>query len=226
MQDSDATRAPQAIDAIRARVGHGGDGLTIRVTGPAAFLVDTLKSFSSIDGLILGITVSLVLVLLLLIYRSPLLPLLPLASVGTAYMIVAAILYLLATHAGLTVDGQSASVLPVLMFGAGTDYALLLVARYREELHVTADRHAAMANTLRKAGPALLSSGSTVLAAMLTLLLATLRSTHNLGPILAIGIAFTLLAGLTLFPALLQIVGPAAFWPATPKAGGAAVPAH
>ncbi|HVC83287.1 MAG TPA: MMPL family transporter [Chloroflexota bacterium] len=226
MQDSDATKAQQAIDSIRARVGHGGDGLTIRVTGPAAFLVDTLKSFSSIDGLILGITVSLVLVLLLLIYRSPILPLLPLACVGAAYMIVAAILYLLATHAGLTVDGQSASVLPVLMFGAGTDYALLLVARYREELHVTADRHAAMADTLRKAGPALLSSGSTVLAAMLTLLLATLRSTHNLGPILAIGIAFTLLAGLTLFPALLQIAGPVAFWPATPKAGGMAVPAH
>jgi RND superfamily putative drug exporter len=196
--------------------GEQGPAPDTAVTGPAGILVDAISSFSSIDGMVLLATVCLVLVLLLLIYRSPIIALVPLITVFAAFAIAGGIVYLLAEHAGLTVDSQAGGILPVLMFGAGTDYALLMVARYREELHRHEDRHRAMAETLRRTSPAILSSGVTVVSAMLVLLLATLRSTHNMGPVLAIGVALALLAGLTLLPALLQIVGRRAFWPLIP----------
>jgi RND superfamily putative drug exporter len=197
--------------------GERGSAPETAVTGPAGILVDAISSFGSIDGMVLLATVCLVLVLLLLIYRSPIIALVPLITVFAAFSIAGGIVYLLAEHAGLAVNSQAGGILPVLMFGAGTDYALLLVARYREELHRHEDRHQAMAETLRHTSPAILSSGVTVVSAMLVLLLATLRSTHNMGPVLAIGVALALLAGLTLLPALLQIVGRGAFWPRIPR---------
>ena len=221
---SDALEIQRTVDNIRQYIGTGANGLDIRVTGPAGILVDAVKVFSSISGVVLAATLVLVLVLLLLIYRSPIIALIPLFTVGAAYSVAAAILYFLATDAGLTVNGQSGGILPVLMFGAGTDYALLLIARYREELCRHDDRHEAMAAALRGVSSAILSSGVTVVAAMLVLLLATLRSTQNLGPVLAIGVGSALLAGLTLLPAILQLVGRRAFWPFVPKA--ADVPSH
>jgi RND superfamily putative drug exporter len=206
-----------AVDSMRQHLGLGAAGLDIRVTGPAGLLDDIMGLVSSIDGLILGATLLLVLVLLLLIYRSPLLALLPIVTVALAYTVAGGLVYLLAKNAGLTLNGEAGFLLPVLMFGAGTDYSLLLINRYREELHRNADKHAAMAETLRTESPAVLSSGSTVLLAMLVLLLASLRSTHNFGPVLAIGIGAALLAGLTLLPALLQVVGRPAFWPMIPR---------
>jgi RND superfamily putative drug exporter len=129
------------------------------------------------------------------------------------------VIYLLAKHAGLTVNAQSAGILTVLVFGAGTDYALLLVARYREELRRHSDRHEAMANALFRAGPAILASAATVVAGMLCLLVAQLNSTKGLGPVSALGIAVGLLAMLTLLPALLVICGRWVFWPVRPRFG-------
>src|SRR5206468_8983690 len=151
--------------------------------------------------------------------RSPTLWLLPVISAGVALAVSQALIYLLATHAGLTVNAQSAGILSVLVFGAGTDYALLLTARYREELRRHADRHQAMATALRRAAPAIVASGFTVILSLLCLLVAELASTKSLGPVMAIGVAVGLLAMLTLLPALLVIFGRWIFWPRRPTLG-------
>ena len=158
----------------------------------------------------------LVLVLLLLVYRAPLVALIPLIVVGIAYSIAAGIVYGLIETTGFDVNGQTTGILIVLMFGAGTDYCLLITSRFREELRTTEDKHVAMARATARTAPAILSAGGTVFAAMLVLLLADLKSTQNLGPTLAIGIAVTVLAGLTLLPALLAIFGRNSFWPRVP----------
>jgi RND superfamily putative drug exporter len=132
-----------------------------------------------------------------------------------------AVVYLLATKADLTVNAQSAGILTVLVFGAGTDYALLLVARYREELRRHQDKHEAMAFALHRSGPAIIASGSTVVAGMLCLLLASMNSTRGLGPVAAVGVVVALLAMLTLLPALLVICGRWVFWPLRPTYGSA-----
>jgi len=160
-----------------------------------------------------------VIVLLLFTYRSPVLWLLPVISAGTALIAAQALIYLLAAHAGLTVNAQSAGILDVLVFGAGTDYALLLTARYREELRRHEDRHEAMAVALRRAGPAVLASGGTVIVSLLALVIAELNSTKGMGPVLAIGVAVALLAMMTLLPALLVITGRWVFWPVRPAFG-------
>ncbi len=160
-----------------------------------------------------------VIVMLLLTYRSPTLILVPLLGVVAALFTAQALIYLLAEHAGLTVNGQSAGILTVLVFGAGTDYALLLVARYREELRRHEDRHEAMALALHRAGPAVIASGATVVLGMLVLLAAEMNSTSGLGPVAAIGVAVALLAMMTLFPALLVIFGRWIFWPVIPHNG-------
>ncbi len=162
----------------------------------------------------------MVIVLLLLTYRSPILWLLPILSAGVALTVAEAVIYVLTQH-GLTVNGQSGGILVVLVLGAGTDYALLLVARYREELRRHADRHEAMAEALRRAGPAILASGATVIVSMLCLLVAESADISGLGPVAAIGIAVGLLAMITLLPALLVICGRWVFWPVRPRYGSA-----
>jgi putative drug exporter of the RND superfamily len=163
----------------------------------------------------------IVVVILLVTYRSPVLWLLPLSCVFVALTAAQAVIYLLARNGGLTVNGQSAFILTVLVFGAGTDYALLLTARYREELRRHADRHQAMAVALGRAAPAIIASGATVILSLLCLLVAELASTRSLGPVMAIGVAVGLLAMLTLLPALLVIFGRWVFWPRRPTLGSA-----
>ena len=163
----------------------------------------------------------MVVVLLLLTYRSPVLWLLPLLSAGVALAASEGVVYLLARHAGLTVNAQSAGILVVLVMGAGTDYALLIVARYREELRRHRDRHEAMAYALHRAGPAILASAATVAVGMLCLLAAEMNSTRGLGPVCAAGVVIALLAMVTLLPALLVICGRWVFWPAKPHFGTA-----
>ena len=147
--------------------------------------------------------------------------LLPVISSGVALITAEAVIYLLAVHAGLVVNAQSAGILQVLVFGASTDYALLIVARYREELRRHDRRHEAMAEALRRAGPAIIASGSAVIVALLTLFAAELNSTKSLGPVLAIGVAVGMLAMLTLLPALLVIFPRGVFWPYRPGYGSA-----
>jgi putative drug exporter of the RND superfamily len=193
-------------------VGDGGGGLEVFVTGDLGLWADFEEVFGEVDTRLLLATVVLVLVLLGAIYRAPLIAIIPIVVVGLAYQVATAFIYLYA-DAGNTVNSNSTGILIVLMFGVGTDYCLLLVSRYREELHRVEDKHAAMARALRRAGPALLASGCTVIAAMLVLLLADTGSTKSLGPVSAIGVASVLLAGLTLLPALLTMVGRRGFWP-------------
>ncbi|MEU1332204.1 MMPL family transporter [Streptomyces sp. NPDC005865] len=212
-------RIGPAVDAVRERVGEGGGGLAVHVTGPGGTAADSAEAFEGIDSTLLLSAAGIVVVILLFTYRSPTLLLAPLLAVITALLTAQALVYLLATHADLTVNGQSAGILTVLVFGAGTDYALLLVARYREELRRHEDRHEAMARALHRAGPAVLASGATVVLSMLVLLAAEMNSTRGLGPVAAIGVAVGLVAMLTLFPALLVIFGRWFFWPLVPHAG-------
>jgi len=213
--------AGTAADAMRGVAQANGQGLSVHITGPLGTAADSAKSFKGIDSTLLFATLGVVILLLLITYRSPVLWLLPVISAGVALTSAEALIYLLAVHAGLTVNAQSAGILDVLVFGAGTDYALLLTARYREELRRHEDRHEAMAVALRRAGPAVIASGGTVIVSLLALVIAQLNSTKGLGPVLAIGVAVALLAMMTLLPALLVIFGRWVFWPARPGYGSA-----
>jgi putative drug exporter of the RND superfamily len=187
---------------------HERPGLRSYVTGPGGIAADLEAIAADAGRTLLFATLGLVLILLLLVYRAPILALLPLLVVGLAYLVAIGIAYLLIEAGWIVVNAEGTMLLLVLVFGAGTDYSLLLVHRYREEQDLGA--------AVRETRPALLASGGTVIAAMLVLLVADLESTHWLGPVLAIGIAVMLLAAFTLLPALLAILGDRAFWPAGP----------
>ena len=211
--------ATKAAGSIRAITASDANGLTSHITGPLGNAADNSKIFKGIDSTLLYSTLAVVIVILLITYRSPVLWLLPVISSGVALITAEAVIYLLAAHAGLTVNAQSAGILYVLVFGASTDYALLIVARYREELRRHDRRHPAMAEALRRAGPAIIASACTVILALLTLFAAELNSTKSLGPVLAIGVAVGMLAMITLLPALLVTFPRGVFWPYRPAYG-------
>lgn len=212
---------PAVRDDIEAVTRSDADGLTSYVTGPAGVSADFAGAFEGIDSTLLYAALSVVVVILLLSYRSPILWILPVISALTALTLTQAVVYLLADNAGLTVNAQTQGILLVLVLGATTDYALLLVARFREELRRHADRHEAMAVAMHRAGPALIASASTVAVGMLCLAFADMNSTRDMGPVLAIGVVLGLCAMLTLLPALLVIVGRWIFWPVRPRYGSA-----
>lgn len=212
---SDFEKTPDWGKKTREIVGsgeRGGGALDVYVTGDLGFFADFEEVFADVDALLLLATVTLVLLLLGAIYRAPLIAVVPIVVVAFAYIVATGLITLYA-DAGASVNSNSTSILIVLMFGVGTDYCLLLVSRYREELHRVEDKNEAMERALLRAGPALLASGLTVIAAMLVLLLADAGSTKSLGPVSAIGVACALLAGLTLLPALLAAAGRKGFWP-------------
>jgi RND superfamily putative drug exporter len=210
-----------AVDAIRAVTGQGADGLNVHVAGPAGISAATNSAFADMDAKLLMATVAVVIVLLLITYRSPTLWLLPVIAAGIALTSSQSVIYLLSAPLDLTVNGQSVGILTILVFGAGTDYALLLISRYREELRRHEDRHDAMARALRQAAPAILASAATVIIGMMCLIFAQMSSTSGLGPVSAIGIVVGFAAMVTLLPALLVICGRWLFWPAKPKLGSA-----
>jgi len=212
-------KAADVVDSMDQTANAGANGMTVHITGPAGFAADSAKAFQGIDSTLLYGTIAVVVLILLITYRSPVLWILPVISAGIALTCAQAVIYLLAKHAGLIVNAQSAGILTVLVFGAGTDYALLLVARYREELRRHHDRHEAMAVALHRAGPAIIASGATVVVSMLCLLFAKTNSTKGLGPVAAIGILVGLAVMLTLLPALLVTVGRWVFWPVRPREG-------
>src|SRR6266568_1771333 len=211
--------ANKAVDAIHAITNSNANGLVSHITGPLGNAADSNNVFKGIAGTLLYSAVAVVILILLITYRSPVLWLLPVISSGVALIIAQAVIYLLAAHAGLTVNGLSAGILEVLVFGASTDYALLIVARYREELRRHDRRHPAMAEALRRAGPAIIASAATVVLALLTLSAAQLNSTSSLGPVLAIGVAVGMLVMITLLPALLVTFPRGVFWPYRPTYG-------
>ncbi len=199
----------------RDEISDPGGGLEVKITGGAGFSADAIEVFEGINGTLLLAAVSLVIFLLIVIYRSPMFFFIPLAAVIFAETLSRSIGYGV-SELGVTINGQSSSIMSVLVLGAGTDYALLLVARYREELHHTADKYKAMRTALESAGPAIFASALTVIAALLCLMIAKVNGTSGLGPIAAIGIACAALSMLTLLPALLTIFGRRAFWPFVP----------
>jgi RND superfamily putative drug exporter len=209
------------VDDMTEAAAGGPEGLGFSVTGPAGNASDSIKAFSG-SGALTAITALVVVAILLLTYRSPVLPLLPLLTAGGALVGSEAVIYLLAKHAGLVVNSQTSFILTVLVFGAATDYALLLISRYREELRRHEDRHEAMAEALRRSSPAIVASAATVAVSLMLLMFAVLKSTQGMGPACAIGIVVGLLAMTTLMPAVLVACGRWVFWPVKPKYGTAA----
>ncbi|WP_157472918.1 MMPL family transporter [Frankia sp. EAN1pec] len=216
--DEEAGATAEARDLLADRP----NGLNAYVTGPTALGADMDEIFDAVDSTLLLATAVVVAVLLILTYRSPLLWLVPLTAVGVAAIMAMGVVYALTQIFDFTVTSMSSALLIVLVFGAGTDYALLLVSRYREELHHYERPIDAMLAALRGAGPAILASAATVVAGLLCLLAADLNSTSGLGPVGAAGIGSALLVMLTLFPALLVVLGRRVFWPFVPRLGGEA----
>ncbi|MGX2997317.1 MMPL family transporter [Streptomyces sp. JNUCC 64] len=206
------------VDDVRD-TASGNGGLTVEVGGPAAFDVDANEVYESLGGPLLYTTVAVVAILLVIIYRSPFLLLIPLISAGSAELIARAGAYGLNQLFDTPVSGQSSGIMTILVFGVGTDYALLLVARYREELRRHLHAHDAMAAALRGCGPAVLASSGTVAAGLLCLLVADLNSSRGMGPLGTLGVLSALVAMLTLLPALLVLAGRRVFWPLIPAHG-------
>ena len=196
------------------------EGLVVYVTGPEGFQADLAGVFEGADFVLLGATVIIVIVLLLFTYRSPVLWIVPLAVVGTADGMAGQIGRNVAAFFGITADGSITGILSVLVFGAGTNYALLLIARYREELLAVEDRHEAMFKAVKGAGPAILASGGTVALALLTLSFAELGQNRALGIVCASGIVVAMIAALGVLPAAIVVFGRGLFWPFVPKLGG------
>ncbi|CAL9448294.1 MMPL family transporter [Streptomyces sp. enrichment culture] len=200
-------------------IARGGDGLGVEVGGSGALATDASEVYNSLDGPLLYTTAGVVALLLILIYRSPFLWLVPLVVAGLADYLSMGVAYGLNQAFGTSVSGQSSGIMTILVFGVGTDYALLLVSRYREELRRIERPYDAMLAALRGCGPAVLASSGTVAAGLLCLLAADLNSSRGMGPLGTVGVLCALAAMLTLLPALLVLLGRRVFWPLVPRYG-------
>lgn len=219
IEESVSLQAERA-EEIRTIAADGlPDGIEVWFTGAEGFLVDISAVFEGANFVLLGVTALVVAVLLIVTYRSPILWIVPLAVVGVADFIAGIAARLVADAAGITLDGSVTGILSVLVFGAGTNYALLLIARYRDELRLNQDRREAMAIALRGAGPAIIASGSTVALALATLLFGELSGNRSLGLAGAVGIVVAMAYALLVLPAALVVFGRWLFWPIVPRYG-------
>ncbi|MFI2425346.1 MMPL family transporter [Streptomyces sp. NPDC018955] len=216
---------PDVLDEVR-RAADGVSGATARIAGPAASQADLSDAFAGIDGLLLGVALAAVLLILLLVYRSVLLPFLIILGSVFALGLACAVVYALADRDVVRVDGQVQGILSILVIGAATDYALLLAARFREELAERGDRYAAALAAVRRSFGAVTASAATVALGLLALLASDLTNNRALGPVGAIGIVCAVLSTLTFLPAVLALLGRTAYWPARPKASDASVEGH
>ncbi|WP_436986109.1 MMPL family transporter [Streptomyces sp. enrichment culture] len=208
---------PAVLDAVREAAGRV-PGTTAQIAGPAASQADLSDAFAGIDGLLLGVALGAVLLILLLVYRSVLLPFLIILGSVFALGVACAVVYALAERDVVRVDGQVQGILSILVIGAATDYALLLAARFREELALRGDRSAAAVAAVRRSSGAITASAATVALGLLALLASDLTNNRALGPVGAIGIACAVLTTLTFLPAALALLGRTAYWPSRPKA--------
>jgi len=213
----DEPALPLIIDFIREEMKSSVAGVDSHVTGPGGIFADLFDAFGSIDTTLLRTTLIVVAIILILVYRSPILWIIPLFTAGSALGFATMIVYYLAKADIVDLNGQTQGILDVLVLGAATDYALLLISRYREELHHHKSRLESMRIALRGVVEPIVASGSTVIAGLMVLLLSDLSSNRGLGPVGSIGIASAMLAALTLLPALLVVVGRWVFWPRIPK---------
>jgi RND superfamily putative drug exporter len=216
---TDGEEIEATVGELREVLADPPEGLTALVGGQGGILGDFIEAFGAIDGLLLGVALLVVLVILLIVYRSPVLPLIVLTTSVLALGLAAAIVYLLADTDVLDLNGQSQGILFILAIGAATDYSLLLVARFREELRDTESRYDAMRIAWKRSLEPILASGVTVILGLLCLLLSDLTSLQGLGPVGAIGVVAAMLAVLTLLPAALLLLGRAAYWPFRPAYG-------
>jgi RND superfamily putative drug exporter len=215
---SDAQKLKADIDWVRQRVS-GTPSLEAHVGGPGGILADLMKVFDAINGMLLLATAGIVLFILVVVYRSPILPLVVLGVAGISLGISNGLVYLLAKNNVLTVSGQTQAILDVLVIGAGTDYALLLVSRFREELRRHQSRYDAIRTAWRASVEPIVASASTVILGLLCMLISDLKSNQGLGPVAALGIACALVCMLFLLPAILALFGRVAFWPFRPMYG-------
>ncbi|MCT1606709.1 MMPL family transporter [Nesterenkonia massiliensis] len=215
--DEDATEN-QALPALRELVSESFDDAewTAYVTGPAALSADLSDAFAGIDGILLIVAVVAVFIILIVVYRSALLPILVLLSSVGALCAAITVVFFMAQQGWIQLNGQVQGILSILVIGAATDYSLLLVARYREELARAEDRFAALRTAVRRSAPPILASGGTVAVALLCLLFSDLNSNRALGPVASTGIVFAMAATLTFLPAMLALTGRPAFWPKVP----------
>ena len=219
IEDRVSVQAERA-DEIRTIAADGlPDGIIVWFTGAEGFSVDIAAVFEGANFVLLSITALVVALLLIVTYRSPVLWIVPLAVVGVADFIAGIAARLVAESLDITLDGSVTGILSVLVFGAGTNYALLLIARYRDELRLHLDRREAMAIALRGAGPAIIASGSTVALALATLLFGELSGNRSLGLAGAVGIVVAMAYALLVLPAALVVFGRWIFWPIVPKYG-------
>jgi RND superfamily putative drug exporter len=204
------------VAALRAAVhaGEHADGLEVHVTGQAGVIADTVGAFDRLDTTLVAVALAVVALLLLLVYRSPGLLLVPLATSAIALSTAQAVVYLLARYAALTVNAQSNGILTVLVIGAGTDYALLVTARQRERLRAGDDPVVAARAAVRASAPAVIGSALTVVLALLCLVVARLNSDRGVGLVGAVGVAVAAAAATTFLPAALALGGRRLFWPA------------
>ena len=217
----DATaETAEVVGELRDQIAQTADGdLEAAVTGPAGFTTDLSAAFSGIDGLLLLVAFAAVFVILVAVYRSPLLPVIVLGTSLTALCASVLAVVALARADVLVLNGQTQGILFILVIGAATDYSLLYIARYREALHTHERKWDATWAALKGSWEPILASGGTVIAGLLMLLVSELTSNKTLGPVAAIGIVFALLSSLTLLPALMLWAGRTAFWPVRPKFG-------
>ncbi len=216
---SDGDALEKAVDDIRGVIDAAPEGLTALVGGPGGVLGDFIAAFGAIDGILLLVALAVVLLILLLVYRSPVLPFVVLFSAVLALGVASAAIYFLADNNILDLNGQSQGILFILAVGAATDYSLLLVARFREELRDTESKYDAMRKAWRAVLEPIGASGLTVILGLLCLLLSDLSSLQGLGPVGAIGVAGAMLAVLTLLPSILVLLGRKAYWPVHPDYG-------
>ena len=207
----------QVAELRTAMEDQAPEGLTTAVTGPAGFASELAEGFSGIDGILLIVALAVVFVILVIVYRSPLLPVLVLITAMAALCAAIVVVYLLASAELIQINGQVQGILFILVVGAATDYCLLYTARYRDALHAHRSPREATREALRGTIEPVLASGGTVIAGLLCLLVSDLGSTAALGPAAATGIVFSMLAALTFLPAVLRLIGRAAFWPARPR---------
>ena len=205
--------------ALRAEIKDSltPSGLQVYVTGPGGVFADFVVAFSGIDGILLGVALAVVFVILLIVYRSPILPIAVLLTAVFGLALAALVVYPLAKHGVLQLNGQSQGILFILVVGASTDYALLLVSRYKEELHDYDSKFQAMRVAWRASIEPIAASAATVILGLLCLLLSKLGSTKGLGPVGALGIAGAFVAAMTFLPAILLAFGRRIFWPSIPR---------
>ncbi|MGY1681624.1 MMPL family transporter [Geodermatophilus sp. SYSU D01176] len=228
-QDGEAVQAilpvtPDVGDEIVALVEDLRSAIPVEgtdafVTGPGGIFADFANGFAGIDGLLLLAAFGVVLLILLVVYRSPILPFLVIGTAGLALTAGNAVAFLLADAGLITVNGQSQGIASILVVGAATDYGLLLVARYREELRREQSKYAAMRTALRRSWEPIVASGATVVLGVLCLLFSDLASNRGLGPISAVSVTLSVVAALSFLPAALVLLGRAAFWPFRPRFG-------